>query len=269
MRHLLKTVPVLLLCLGFTSPAAAQELITDRPDQTESAATVPPGHVQVELGLTHSEDREGGAELELDKVGATLVRIGLAPRLELRLGWEGYLDATVTTAAGSFDFDGSGDGEVGVKYVLKEAGAAGLQIALLAGTSVPIGDEAVSSDAYDPSFRVLFDQELTDRVALGYNLGVEWSRQGEGEGEETVTAAVYSLALGFGLTERWGAFVEVFGEVPLADGDLDLDGSVSLNGGFTYLMRKNLQLDVAAGIGLTDEAPDWFVGVGVSFRLPG
>lgn len=259
-----KYLPALVTVFSLTAPTTAQELITDRPDQTESAVTVPPGSVQVEVGWTHTADTAEGAELELNEVGGTLVRIGLASRLEVRLGWGGYLDGTLRLAGESFDFEGGGDGEVGVKYVLKEATETGPQIALLVGSTVPIGDDAVTSDAYDPSFRFLFDQDLSDRVALGYNIGIEWAT----EGEEHVTNAIYTLALGFALTERWGAFVEIFGEVPLSDGDLDLDGAASLDGGFTYLLRNNLQLDLAGGIGLNDQAPDWFVGLGVSFRLP-
>ena len=39
--------------------------------------------------------------------------------------------------------------------------------------------------------------------------------------------------------------------------------------GMTFLVLPNLQLDVSAGKGLSREAPDWFAGAGVSFRLPG
>ncbi len=42
-----------------------------------------------------------------------------------------------------------------------------------------------------------------------------------------------------------------------------------IDGGFTYLVRDTLQLDVAAGVGLSDEADDWFVGIGVSARFDG
>ena len=254
------SLPLFALLL-FARPGVAQELITDRPDQTESAVTVPPGRVQAELGWTHSEDEERGADLELDEVAGTLVRIGLARRLELRLGWDGHLDGSLNGA----DFDGSGDGEVGVKYVLQEGSEAGLRIALLVSSTVPIGEDAVTSDAFDPSFRLLLAQDLSERVSLGWNVGIEWESV---EGDR-LSRAIYTLALGLALTDRWGAFVEIFGDVPLSDGDPDRDGTASLDGGLTCLLRNNLQLDLAAGFGLNDEAPDWFVGVGVSFRLPG
>ena len=41
-----------------------------------------------------------------------------------------------------------------------------------------------------------------------------------------------------------------------------------LDGGATYLLRPNLQLDVGRRRRHLDDAPDWFAGVGVSVRLP-
>jgi len=70
---------------------------------------------------------------------------------------------------------------------------------------------------------------------------------------------------GFPAGDYWGLFVEVFGEVPMsADG-----GPVHLlDAGVTYLVRPHVQLDLAAGVGLSDDAPDWFAGMGVSLRFP-
>lgn len=44
--------------------------------------------------------------------------------------------------------------------------------------------------------------------------------------------------------------------------------SNSFDGGFTYLLRDDLQVDASAGVGLSDDADDWFVGLGLSLRFP-
>jgi hypothetical protein len=60
--------------------------------------------------------------------------------------------------------------------------------------------------------------------------------------------------------------VEVFGEKPESGA---LGGTqVSLDGGVTYLVRPNLQLDAYAGAGVSDVAPDWIAGIGLSVRWP-
>ena len=40
------------------------------------------------------------------------------------------------------------------------------------------------------------------------------------------------------------------------------------NGGVTCLLRENVQLDATLGIGASDDADDWFLGVGVSVLFP-
>src|SRR5688500_373298 len=69
-------------------------LVTDRPDFTESAVTVP-GGVQVEAGATYA----GEAGADGTTVGEVLVRAALTPRAELRVGVPSY----VTASAGPFE----------------------------------------------------------------------------------------------------------------------------------------------------------------------
>ena len=45
---------------------------------------------------------------------------------------------------------------------------------------------------------------------------------------------------------------------------LIIDDEVS----FTWLLKPTAQLDVSGGVGISDTAPDWFVGAGVSLRYP-
>jgi hypothetical protein len=64
------------------------DLVTDRPDQTESSETVPPGYVQFEFGWTHTEE-DGHGDVTSDAFPETLVRVGVASHLELRFGFDG------------------------------------------------------------------------------------------------------------------------------------------------------------------------------------
>ncbi len=60
------------------------EIVTDRPDFTESPATVGPGVLQWETGITVSFRRLGpGEHLHRWDWGETLLRVGLGP-----LGWK-------------------------------------------------------------------------------------------------------------------------------------------------------------------------------------
>ena len=72
-------------------------------------------------------------------------------------------------------------------------------------------------------------------------------------------------SLGIDLAPRWGAFVELFGDLPASD---PVPATHSVDGGLTFLFSPRLQADLFGGVGLNDAAPDWFVGVGVSLRVP-
>ena len=249
--------------LWFSSAATGQdvtgapEFITDRPDQTESSAVVPRGYFQIETGVTYSD--EGSASRTLEYPG-TLIRIGLMKRLELRLGTQGFvseLEGNETT--------GYGDSEIGTKLYLWQERGWRPEAALLTSVSIPTGNSAFSTRHADPSFRFLFSHSLTETVSLAYNVGAAWETVATSSGSATLSDVEYTLAAGFALTDRLGAFAELFGDTPLSSGD---GTALSVDGGFTYLLRPNIQFDVALGAGITDEAPDWFLTAGVSFRLP-
>jgi len=255
-----------LLCASAASTSAqeAPELVTDRPDQTESTAIVPAGRAQLELGATLTRDEEAGSRVESLGGPGSLLRLGLSERVELRLGWEGWVDEETRSGGGRGRVDGAADAAIGAKLRLREGDGASPAIALIAATSVPIGEEAFSSERFDPSARLAVSHDLAGGIGLGWNVGIETASEPAASGRTTRSTAIYTLAAGFPAAERWGLFVELFGEVPMsAEGG----PAHSADGGATYLLRPNLQLDLAAGVGLSDAAPDWFAGVGLSVRL--
>jgi hypothetical protein len=257
---------VALAVLGAAAAADEPELITDRPDQTESSAVVPPGRVQVEAGWIFAREDEGGVETDAQEGPATLARIGLADPVELRLGWAGFVSEEVETGGATADVDGPGDTGIGVKLDLWDEEGRRPDLALIAGVSLPTGDSEVTSDRVDPAFRFSASHTLGERVGLGYNLGLAWSTEADAAGErDTVSSFVYTAAMGFAVADRVGAFVELFGGLGGSAGGCPRH---SLDGGFTWLVRDNVQLDASAGFGLSDAADDVFVGLGVSARFP-
>lgn len=265
----------LVLLLGAPPVEAADgppELVTDRPDRTESAATVPREFVQIETGGLYSSETGADGELEVLEGPGTLLRVGLSEALELRLGWDGFVqedfDARGRQAGRSVD--GAADGSVGAKLRLWDETARRPQVALLADVSVPVGETGLSSERYDPTLLLALARTLSDRLSVGVNLGAARETGETATGRrDTRSDFVYSAALGVGVNEDVGVFVEVFGAEPLESGPDGVRGSaVSVDAGFTWLLRPDLQLDLSVGGGLTDEAPDRFVGAGVSWRWP-
>lgn len=258
--------------LGLLGPGRVQAvqdpgpLITDRPDQTESAAVVPRGLVQIEGGWGYARDVEAGVEVQAHTLPQMLLRIGIVQGLEGRVGFAGWTRTEVETVSGASTASGVGDIDLGFKYRLAHARGARPDIAFIGTVTLPTGEADFGSERADPSFRLAFANELGERVGLGYNVGAAWtSVPGASGGTETNVDAVYTVAFGFSLTDQVGAFAESFGTFALSDGS---SSAHSLDGGLTLLVSDNLQLDLSGGVGLNDAAADWFVGAGISARLP-
>lgn len=232
---------------------AEAPLVTDRPDFTESTATVAPGRFQVEAGYTFT--RSG--ELEAHTLGELLVRIGAQSWAELRLG----LNSFTWVDAPGLDVSGLEDIEVGAKIGLLRPGPSASrstpEIALLAGTTLPTGDDRLGQDELQPGGTLALAWSLSERLALGSNLGGAYlSEEGDRFWELSGSAA-----LGYGLTERLGAYLEVFGFVPEARAN-----SSFFNGGFTFLVTPGVQADTRGGLRLDESGPDYFLGAGLSWR---
>ena len=250
-KVLFSTLSVL---IAASSPVCADSLVTDRPDATESSSVIASGFAQFEVGVTAVEGTDGESAVEY---GGSLLRVGLVEDWELRLGWGGYLESDTVS--------GANDAMLGFKYYITPEGDSWLEpeAAILVHTSLPVGDRDITSDECDPDFLLSFSHTLSEQFSLGYNLGgmLETSEKADG-GETTLSSGLYSVALGYGATEQLGLFLEVFGAVGLS-----AEASpASLDGGITWLFNDDSQLDVFAGVGLNDDADDWFVGLGYSIR---
>ena len=137
---------------------------------------------------------------------------------------------------------------------------------MLVGLSLPTGDNEVSSDRADPSFRLSSSHTLSDTLSFGYNAGMAWETEESGSGNRsTLSSYIYTAVLGIGISERLGSYVELFGAIPASARGGPRN---SVDGGVTYLLRDNVQLDGFVGLGLSDDADDWFVGGGVMVRFP-
>lgn len=269
MHTIARGLATLALLLVHPCAAIAQgpgPLVTDRPDQTESASLVPLGYVQFEAGWGFTQRRDGGVRLRSHTIPAALARVGLWHRLEGRVGFAGWMRAETVSTGGTTIAAGVGDLDVGFKYQLAAALGMRPQIALIGTLTLPTGEADFGGERADPSVRLAFANELSDRVGLGYNVGAMWTSMPDvGGATRTLVDALYTVAFGFTVNDMIGAFAESFGTFALSEGAAS---EHLLDGGFTLLLRDNLQLDISAGAGLNGAADDWFVGGGFAVRVP-
>ena len=245
-----RQLAVLLLLLPTVARAEPPELITDRPDFTESAAAVPPRYVQAELGAVATLT-EGQQVLEAP---ALLLRVGVLRDVELRVGAP---SAVVTWAEGQDGADTDvGPLQLGAKLMLPgDGGAAGL---------LPFVDLPVRASHYDSvgvgvGLKAVWAVDLGPRLGLGGNLGAQLSWLGA-EDAEVAWHALGSLSLGISLTDWLGMFAEVYSLFDEAD--LQVYG----HSGLTFAVARWLQLDLHGAV-LLDTPASGLVGAGAAILM--
>lgn len=230
-----------------------EEMQTDRPDFTEGTQTLHLGHFQIESGYTYSSDSGGGEKSHT--LPEFLLRAGAGEEWELRFFWAGYL----YESKGNESVDGVSDISLGIKHRLFEENGLLPTASLILESSIPVGNSEFSSEEMEPGGKFLYAYDLS-QFALTGNLNLT-SRAGEGD---RYLEAAASLSLGTSLTEQLGSYLEYFGLYPTES--VPESTEHYMNGGFTYALTPNLQLDLRAGFGMNTEATEFFSGAGVSFR---
>lgn len=245
--------------LGFGPAAFDADLESDRPDFTEGTQTITPGHLQLEGGYTFSYDDSGNEEKTGHVAPELLLRVGLHDIIEFRLGWAGYINEETESDGGSETQDGVSDLNLGAKFgLLRDE----LTISVITAMTIPSGSEAVGAEEVEPEVKFLFGYDLSSRLALGSNLNIVWPML---DGDR-FTEPQATLALSYDLLNGLGAYLEYFGFYPV-DAPAGEEDTHYLSPGLTLAVTQDLQLDLRLGVGLNDEADDFFSGVGFAFRI--
>lgn len=236
------------------------ELITDRPDVTESATVVPLKTLQIESGFIYENILRSPA---LDSLfitfNTTLLRYGIAEYFELRIGIEylGSYNNNKTMMNERIDI-GTGPLYLGMKIqVAKETGWLP-EIAAIPGLNLPFtAFQPFRSPYIEPEIVFAFSNTINEWLSLGYNLGFFYYH------EDRSFLYSYSVAMGVEIFDNFGSYIELNGYLPS-----NSHASHYLNGGLVFLPLQNLQLDCFAGLGLNSYSSDFHWGFGFSWRLP-
>jgi hypothetical protein len=224
-------------------------IATDRPDQTECPFIVPKGYFQAENGFFYEKADANSHAMAYPTV---LWKYGFSDNFELRLITERVSEKVVNdTKTGLTPIT------VGFKVKIMEEKGILPKTSFIGHLTIPmLASKALRTDFYAPSFRFTMQHTLSDRSTLAYNLGAEW------DGTSPEPTAIYTLTTGFGLTEKLGAYVELYGFAPQ-----NQSADHRFDGGLTYLVSNHVMMDVSGGIGLSQNAPSYFVSLGVSYRF--
>ena len=244
-------------------PGRDEPLVSDRPDFTEASTTVGRGVAQVELGYTFFSNSDSGETTRTHTFPEMLWRIGMfAEWFEFRIA---YTAASMDTAAPPLPpltVNGSFDLYLGAKLGLTPQEGILPEMALVPQMRVPTGSSEFTAGIVLPGVNWLYGWDITEELSFGGS--TQANRFVDDLGDVYLEMA-QSFTLGVSLTENLGMYTEWFVLIP--SGSLISRTQHYLDGGFTYSVTNDLQLDVRAGVGLSDGSEDYFVGTGLVRRF--
>lgn len=249
MRKLLLSIILIAYCLV----AFAQESVeftADRPGASTGPSVVGQGVIQLEQGIQY--DGDGGAGTFT--FSNTLLRYGLFPNMELRLGGDAFLYQEDGAAQG---FKPAFSGlSVGTKIKCFEGQGAVPAVSVLADFAVPYtASNGFNVDHLAPSLYLLFENPVNDWFSIGYNVGAEW------DGTFPAPTAFAALCFGFSVTECLGCFVESYNYFNT------LGNIYAMDFGLNWMVGRKVQLDLATNMDLRNPAQCWSISCGVAWQI--
>lgn len=225
---------------------------TDRPDQTESPYVVPNGYFQGEFGFNLVNYKEGIRDFFLP---TGLLKYGLTNWIELRLEGTPYTE-TIRPVVNDEKNLKLEPVEVGAKLRLFEEKGLRPKTSLIAHVGLPfLASKEFRESPLTYVARLTMQHSLSEVVGFGYNIGVE-------RDIENTTSLFYTVAPGFGISDRWYAYVEAFGSFTGGVGEHNLDA------GIAYNPSPDTKIDFSSGFGLGSSLLKNYIALGFSFRLP-
>ena len=239
-----------LLLLAFTTLLSLEtfsQIITDRPDQTESSSTIPVNSLQLETGFVWENIEQGKEKVFAGP--SVLLRYSINRTVELR-AFNQYENHFINT--GNHKIHGLSDLELGLKLQLVKKDSCQTEVALLSHAVIPTALAQLSNQNLGNITKLCVSHSITSWFGLGYNFGYTYLDKTHGFN--------YSLAFGFSVSEKIGAYVEPYGSY--------LEGGTyesNFDGGVTYLLKKNIQLDVSYGFGINQNMNYFSLGLSWNF----
>lgn len=230
--------------------AFSQEIVTDRPDQTESSITVGKKNLQIESGILYQISDRNSIHSFFGP--STLFRYGISNGIELRLMSQ-YEVTNIELEGGNKKFSGFNDIEIGFKVQIFKKENSNTEIAFLTHVSIPTANERLSSNVVGIINKLAISHLISNKIGLGYNIGFDYV--------EHQSALTYAVVIGISLSENLSFYFEPYGSW----GESDIFES-NFDTGFTFLLNKNFQLDVSYGLGLNNDMQ--FISTGFSWKIP-
>lgn len=249
-----------------TPSAVAQDdagFSPDCPGATTGPDVMPQWKIDWETGMAHEWDRRNGAHDRTWTINTSTFRMGLTRNAELRL----QLDESAThTPEGSYA--GISTASLGTKIGIYEGSGAWPKVAFLGTLLLPGGrDHHYLPQHVGIQTHLLFENEISPVLSLGYDIGAEWS------GDTDNPDVFFGACLNFQASDKLSLFVESYNLYnSLRQDDWARPGHGShfdcmAELGAAYMVSPRLQLNVYGDLNLNEPSKYANIGLGLAWLL--
>ncbi len=244
---------VLLVLLSVSVKAQyAKNIRSDRPGQGNSSYSVGKGMLQIQSGIDF-EHYDASTIAWNNIKPATVIRYGIGKRIDIN-GSISAVSQKNRISGVEHKIDMMFDSwTLGARANFVAGGGIVPALAIQANVIAPIN--APDRD-YGYSTLLSATEQLSRRFVLLVNVGVT------SRGDGSKPNKFYVVNLGYSISAKLSTYIEGYGTISAGGSEHKWDG------GFAYLLRNNLQLDLYGGVGQKFTFNDNFVSFGVSWRLP-
>jgi len=244
-----------------TPRALMREMSTDRPDKTESPYTVDAGHFQFEADLVSfgidSWNADGERVFGVNVANVNL-KAGLYNNMDLQLVVENYVYEQVRANGVTERKSGFGDLTTRLKVNLWGNDGGTTAFAVMPFVKFPTNTGGLGNKRVEGG--IIFP--LAVELPYGWGMGVMTEfdivyREDGGYGPDFIN----SITFAHDIIGNLAGYVEFFSQ--LTQGDL----IITLDGGLTYALTEDIQLDCGCNFGVTEAADDFNPFVGISMRF--
>ena len=246
-----------------------REMITDRPDLTESPYTVDAGHVQIEMDLVHfTYDRHNpertDRRVERWSFANTNFKVGLLNDLDLQVVTPIYnlVDVDDRSAGDTSHQRGFGDVTVRVKYNFWGNDGGTAAFGVMPFLKIPTNEDSLGNHAVEGGIILPLAVNLPGGWDTGLMAEFDFDEDDDADGyhEEFVD----SITFGHDIIGPVSGFIE-FASIATTDSDGHWIGLVDF--GPTWAVTDDFHLDAGIVIGVSRAADDVSAFTGLSWRF--
>lgn len=230
----------------------SDDIDTNRPSFSQSALTVPQGSLQLENGTLYQGFQHG---LTYYDIPENEVRLGILKKTELQIYSPNLvlLNQSGSTCAGL-----TGLSQVGIKQQIGPVKR--LTVSLVGGVNIPTGSKRLSGSSVNPYLSLPFSVSLSKNWSLGGMQSIIVQQPHSNISWQPFLMLSRTLGARSSVFAEYAGFFTQNSQAP---------GLSIAHFGGVHKFKKNQQIDLHFGFGLSKTAPTGFIGLGYSYRFDG